>query len=993
MFDKTFQDQYKKLNIEQKKAVDTIDGPVMVIAGPGTGKTTILTLRIANILKITDTSPESILALTFTESGVQAMRKKLVDIIGSAGYKVVISTFHSFCNEVIRQYPERFPKIIGGIPISSSDRVAAMERVIEKSDLELLRPYGNPFHYVPSGLSAIQHLKRENISPDDFETLTKKEIEELYLAEDLYHDKGVHKGKMKAEYKEREHSLFKNKELVTLYKAYEDELAKERYYDFEDMIVETIRALRADENFRLILQEEYQYILADEHQDANNAQNELLEILSSFHEKPNLFVVGDEKQAIFRFQGASLENFMYFKRKFPEAELIKLYINYRSGQSILDASHSLITKVADEGGDLRVPLKSVAVKNTKPIQVVKLADRNAEAEYIAEEAKKKIVSGCLAEEIAVIFRENKEVEKLSAAFSAASIPFVVVSDQNILENYVLNEFIGILRAINNPAEDEWVAKSLFLPGSGISSIEAFKIIREAKEKKMPIIDMVMNTEISRQYGRKLEHWSGQAVRNQAFQFLSGFVIESGFISEILGGEETVANLKVFDGFLKEVESAARGKRDFRLADLIQYLDRLLIHGMSIKSNLITETAGVRLMTAHRSKGLEFSTVFISGLIDGVWGGRRRMGSFNLPSAPDGRNDDDERRLFYVALTRAKESATVTYPFQRADGREALPSQFVAEIDSDSRQFVDLSNEPVKSVLQRQVFQSKSDKTVIDPKFISQIFFEQPLSVTHVNNFLSCPWQYFFLNLVRLPMAKTKHQMYGTVVHETLRIFFEKYKSQEDMSKKEFLHFFESKMRGESLSDVEMKDSLEKGHAALSGWFDAYKNSWSRNLNTEFSISGVSIPVISGGKKMILKLTGKLDRVDFSDDNNATVVDYKTSKPKSRNNLLGKTKDANGDYYRQLVFYKLLLSLYENGGHPMSTAVIDFIEPDDTGKYKREIFEINDFEVEELKKVLIQMAISVSTISFANDTCADKDCQFCALSKELRKKPVIIKDGS
>lgn len=984
-----FKELYERLNNEQKKAVDTIDGPVMVIAGPGTGKTTILTLRIANILQKTDTPADAILALTFTESGVSAIRKKLVEIIGTAGYKVNIATFHGFCNDVIKQYPERFPKIIGGVPVSSADRVAIMEKVIEETKLELLRPYGNPLHYVASALSAIQHLKRENITAENFALLTEKEIITLRGRSDLYHEKGAHKGKMKAEHKEREHSLLKNKELGAVYAGYERELAKEHFYDFEDMIIETIRALRADEDFRLILQEEYQYILADEHQDANNAQNELLEILSSFHESPNLFIVGDEKQAIFRFQGASLENFLYFKRKFTDATLIKLDMNYRSHQGILDASHSLIMNSSDEGKDLRIALKSFGKEEGKPIKIASFSDSKNEAFYIAKNVKEKITSGVIPEEISVLFRENKEVLKLSSAFTELDVPFVVMSDENVLEKPIIKEFIGFLRAVNNPAEDEFTAKSLFLPLSGISSFNAFKIIKKSKEEKLPIIDLISKNPVSEKYAEKLERWSGEAIRKQALEFISDISSDSGFIGEILGGENPVYELGVFEDFLREVELAGRGKKDFRLIDLISHIDRLISHNMSVKGGSRSGKIGVRLMTAHRSKGLEFSHVFICGTIDGVWGGKRRMNKFDLPQAPTG-EDDDERRLFYVAITRAKETVTISYPLKKEDDRETLPSRFIEEIDPKLVEFEDLSVRVIAPVFGEVRLPQKSgqdsesgEKQILSSKFLTEQFFSQPLSVTHLNNFLECPWRYFFMNLVRVPSAQNKHQMYGTAVHNTLQVFFEKYRAEKDVAKEDLLSLFESNMKHASLSIVEMKDSIEKGRKSLSGWFDVYKNSWGRNLATEYAVKGVFVPVILSGKEKELELSGKLDRLEFGEGDSVTVVDYKTGKPKSRNTLLGKTKDADGNYYRQLVFYKLLLDLHEKGKYKMLSGILDFTEADDSGKYRKEIFEITDGEVDELKKQIAEMAESVASRNFAEKGCGEKDCEWCEFSRKLK----------
>src|SRR3989344_1218016 len=361
----SFDQAYKKLNSAQREAVDIIEGPVMVIAGPGTGKTQILTLRIANILRQTDASPDSILALTFTNSGVHAMRERLVEMLGSAAYRVRLNTFHTFCNELIHDFPEEFPRIVGSHSASRVDQIRLLEEVISQSDVNLLRPYGEPFYHLFAVMSEIERLKKENLNPDDFDKFLSK------LSET------------------DEKKTQKNRELAILYRAYETALRRAKLYDFADMIMEVARTLVRDKIFLLQLQERYQYILADEHQDANQSQNQLLELLSNFHPNPNLFIVGDEKQAIFQFQGASLDNFLYFKKLYPKALLVNLEENYRSQQGILDASHSLIEKNVAPEAFVRVKLKSNSQHKPAAVTVHGFRTEDLEHFFIASDIKKK----------------------------------------------------------------------------------------------------------------------------------------------------------------------------------------------------------------------------------------------------------------------------------------------------------------------------------------------------------------------------------------------------------------------------------------------------------------------------------------------------------------------------------------------------------------------------------------------------------------------------
>ena len=237
---------YAQLNEAQRQAVDTIEGPVLVVAGPGTGETKILTLRIANSLSQTDTPPESVLALTFTESGAAAMRNRLRTFIGAAAYRVPIQTFHGFCERLIREYPDAYARVIGGRPVSDLEQVSIMEAILAGDTFTQLKPRGNPHYYVTAALRAIGDLKQENVRPDDFAALLATEAAALEEMEQ-FHARGAHAGKERAAYRDAATRLAKNQELLTVYRQYEAALTERGVYDFSDMILETIQALSAND--------------------------------------------------------------------------------------------------------------------------------------------------------------------------------------------------------------------------------------------------------------------------------------------------------------------------------------------------------------------------------------------------------------------------------------------------------------------------------------------------------------------------------------------------------------------------------------------------------------------------------------------------------------------------------------------------------------------------------------------------------------------------
>jgi DNA helicase-2/ATP-dependent DNA helicase PcrA len=995
MGEDTFQKAYTGLNIEQKRAVDAIEGPVMVIAGPGTGKTSILTLRIANILEKTDTDPGSILALTFTESGVHSMRKKLVAIIGAAAYRVNIFTFHGFCNEIIQTYPEYVPRIIGGATITEIDQIRILEKILEKESFRILKPFGNIFYYLRPALSAIRALKRENISPTDFAESIVKQEKAFADIPDLHHEKGRYKGQMKGMYKDVEKKIEKNKELLRIFEAYEKALLKQHFYDYEDMIVETIKALEANPELLLILQEEYQYILADEHQDANNAQNRILELLSGFHENPNLFIVGDEKQAIYRFQGASLENFLYFKKKYPDALVINLTNNYRSTQIILDAAQSLIVKGVVADPTLRVPLKATAQYEEKHLELFEFEREEDEAEFIAEKVMALTTKGespVPPYDIAVLFRDNKDARILSRAFEVKGLPYTVYSDSNLLEDQEIQKLLALLRVAVNFGDDVALSRVLFFHFLSLPHLDVFKVFKKARDEKISLFDIMRNEtvlselklenpETFRTLYDRMHKWSMVAHNQSLSESFEYIVRESGFLASLLSKPGSLEKIQKLDSLFGEVKALVESHRTYKLADFIEYLDTITTHQARItQSSRQSFEHATALMTAHRSKGLEFDHVFIFGAVDGRWGNKRSPEHFTLPIQGKGLltmdASEDERRLFYVALTRAKKSVTISYAKQTAEGKERLRSQFVEEIDGTFLKEYQTESRTNPRIMEDS--QGYPGVDLKDKEYLQKLFLEQGLNVTAINNFLTCPWRYFFENLVRIPRLPEKHQQYGIAMHAALRDLFGVYRKGEKPTKKLLLQSFEQSLQRQPLSQGDYVESLKRGREALSGYFDAWHKNFHSSVLTEVSIAGVFLPFKDD---LRILLRGQLDKLEMLEGNRVQVVDYKTGKPKSRNAILGETKSSEGNIKRQLDFYRLLLDLYDEGKYKMVSGLIDFLEPNEKGDYRREVFTVTDEDKENILQLVREVAEKIYNVSFWDERC-EEDCQYCALREAI-----------
>ncbi len=990
---------YNQLNAEQKEAVDCIEGPVVVIAGPGTGKTTMLTLRIANILRLTDTAPESILALTFTESAVHAMRKKLANTIGSRAYSVALFTFHGFCNEIIRTYPESFQSIISSSPSTESEQIQIIEYILGQHNFEHIKPYGDNLYYVLPLLSQIKQMKREYVSVENFRTIIAEEKKAFSNIDDLIYETGAHTGKMKGKYKDIESHIKKAEELVLVYEAYEKELSKRKLYDFEDMIVKVVTTLSSNEDLLLQVQEQYQYVLADEHQDANESQNKLLELISSFHASPNLFIVGDEKQAIFRFQGASLSNFLYFAKKFPTAKKISLKENYRSHQHILDASHALISnteRVIAEGDtdeySLRIRLEAKSDIAKASIAVLECSNRETELVSIAEHIKKAIEEGQKPSEIAVIFRDNKDAEGIARALSYVGVPFIQGIHKNLFSEPIVYTIVQILKVVHDVSNNESFGKVLCAEYFKLSIIDVSRILQYVSRKRVSVYEVISSKDILKEIGvsdikkidelaQKFNDWVRLAKNTPVITLVDSIIKQSGIIEFALGLVEFEKEISSISLFFNQISSIVERKHDALLSDFLQHINILEQYKIKIDLTDKNTTEAVRLMTAHKSKGLEFESVYILHAEESKWSNRKGKTYFTLPKHVSPQSHiDDERRLFYVALTRARKNIVVSYAISDNEGKPKIPSQFIAEL-TDTNVTKEYITEH-KHVLAVKQNEKQAQALALNKKeYFNNLFFEYGLSVTALNNFLQCPAKYFFTNLLRLPQVQHKSALYGTAIHDTLKAYMDAYKVDNDMSLAQILLVYEQQLSKKALTQSEYEELLKKGTTAVEGYLATFKDSFLRTVSTEYSIRGIVIPVMQNDTLYDIPLTGKLDKIEYIDDVHVRVFDYKTKAPMTRNEIEGNTKSSNGDYKRQLVFYKLILDMQSQElGKPISLieASLDFIEPNEKGIYKRESFVITDDEVNELRNIIGVVSQKIIACDFFKSTCDDPECEFCKL---------------
>ena len=979
-----FQAAYDRLNSEQRLAVDAIDGPVMVIAGPGTGKTQILTLRIANIIhKLGADIASNILALTFTNSGAAAMRERLAGFIGlELAQEVGIFTFHSFAKNQIEENPEIFHRFLFSRPITEVEKLQIIEKILEKGDYRTLKSFAGYFEfYAPAILQAIDDLKQEAISPEKFikslNTLKERIIANLGDKAFLSRRSGNRQKGDLSKTAERiiEQQKKKQKELADIYQKYQKELKRQRLYDFSDMILAVVEEAENNADYLALLQEQYQYLLIDEHQDTNQAQNRLVELIASApvnEGRPNIFTVGDEKQAIFAFQGASLENFLKFQKKYPATKVITLKNNYRSSQCILDSAQAVLA------GEKKLEAKNEKVA-TLPhkIRLAEFTERKEELIWLAEDIRKALQEGVPANEIAVFYRQNKNLPEIKAIFDKQGIPYQVFSRENILDSPEIAKLLLYLRAIADPFNDEVLGKLLFADFLELDAVDILKIFRyldwrgPGQIRHKSVLKIIGSPEILKKLGiensmnlqilaEKLKKYKHRAENKEFVEFLEEFLHDSGLLVRFFQGKNSLIALRRLDKIFNEAKKQVALQKNYRLADFLQYIDILQRYQIPLALETGRMEEGVRLMTAHYSKGLEFDRVYLTNLTEGVWPAKNRGRQFILPISKQMGGKEDERRLFYVALTRGRCQVTISYARLDEEGRERLPSSFLELLPAELTEKIIIPPLSLKKKMKKILtISSPKPLVVFDPDHVRRQFLEQTLSITALNNYLQSPVKYFFRNLLRLPSIQTRSLIYGNVIHHTLEKFFSASRqAKKILSERDLLTFFRETMETTVMPEKYFRDIYRRGEEALKAYYRHYRQEFKWQVETEKKYY-TTFPLRNGET---LKLYGIIDKLEKSSAG-WRVVDYKTGRTFSQ-----KQKEEKEALKRQLVFYKLLFELHHRNkgesGEKVTEGVLDFVEPHKhSGKFEKITVPVSTKEVKQLEEQIQDFAQDILSGEF------------------------------
>ncbi|TMI65074.1 MAG: ATP-dependent helicase [Bacteroidetes bacterium] len=1021
-----FSVQYEKLNERQRKAVDTIDGPVMVIAGPGTGKTQILASRIGKILLDTDALPENILCLTYTDAGVVAMRKRLLNFIGPDAYKVNICTFHAFCNDVIQENLSLFEKTALD-PVSDLEQIEFFKELIDSfpKNNPLKRYRGDVYFEVNNLRNLFSTMKREGWTPAHIDQKIDEYLNDLPNREEFIYKrkfKEFSAGDLKKDkIEEEKEKMEKLRAAVNEFDRYQQLMRKKNRYDFDDMINWVIKAFEENKNLLARYQEQFLYILADEFQDTSGTQNRIIELLINYWDRPNVFVVGDDDQSIFRFQGANIENMMLFANSYKNDLLtVVLADNYRSTQPILDASRSvierneerLVKKIDGLSKELISVKPNLNTLTNKPL-IKEYETQRQEMIDITLQIQKLLAEGTAPGKIAVIYKENKYGEELANYFRLRKIPYYSKRNINILELPLAQKILLQLKYLAAEHDvsyggDEMLFELLHASWFNIPAIEIAKLSVESAgtrfsdhplsfrkllfdKSNAPAKDLFTP---SIQDGLKkasaiIEELIHDVPNLTLQQLFENSIRKTGILSSIMQADDKHFQLQVLTGLFDFIKEETRRKPTMGLKELIAIIS--LMESEDIRLPLVQASGnekGVNLLTTHGSKGLEFEHVFFAGCNAGFWEKKRKPGGgYKLPdtifdSLPKHNEDEELRRLFYVAITRAEKHLCISFSRLRNDGKEMEPSMFVAELQEGQQLPVEkvfISDELLSefSVLHfTETAIPEIEKAEKD--FVEKLLEKFTMNVTALNNYLKCPLNFYFNNLVRIPSGKSEATEFGSSVHYALEQLFRKMqdgKKEEFSSKEIFIKDFEWYMHRhrESFTKEQFDRRIEYGHEVLGNYYDVYINKFNKIVAIERNIRNV---VVSG-----VPLKGKLDKLEF-DGKSVNVVDYKTGDPeKAIPKLKGPSdKDPNGgDYWRQAVFYKILVDNYEQKSWKVVSSEFDFIEPDKKKKYSKEKLYINPADITTVTEQIKMVWAKIQAHDFYTG-CGKEDCHWCNFVK-------------
>ena len=771
----------EELNPEQRAAVTFADGPLLVVAGAGTGKTRVITHRIAYLISSKMARPEEILALTFTDKAAAEMQARVDELVPYGYATVAISTFHAFGDRILREYALEMGLTSDLKVLSRPEQVLFFRDHIFEFPLKYFRPLGDPTKFVDAMITLFSRAKDEDVSPKEY----------LQYAQQLEKEARAH-----SENEALQDEVIKQKELAESYQFYQEQLAKEGKIDFGDQVTLVLSVFRKRPAILKKVQSQFKYILVDEFQDTNFAQFQMLKLLAGDH--PNITVVGDDDQSIYKFRGAAISNILNFTRTFPTAKQIVLTRNYRSTQAILDAAYKLISHNNPDRLEVKNNINKQLVAETRadlpPILRHLHFDRlSSEADAVAEIIQKQVKEqGRHYKDFAILVRANNDADPFLTSLRMAKIPAQFSGSRGLYKQHEIQLLLAFLRVLYD-----------------FSDSKSLSLLTESEIYQMPVQDQKRCYHVASRNNRSLfdvfQHYKSypeleelsaegkatiekivsdindylkMARENPTGIVLYEFLTNSGYLKNLTRRNTLESDTKIQNiaKFFESIKSFGEVAQVDRVQYFVEYLDLLIEAGDDpATADVDLDTDAVHVLTVHKAKGLEFPVVFLVSLVDQKFPHRNRKEPIPLPEAlvkdilPSGDfHLQEERRLFYVGMTRAQEELYLTSARDYGGKRLRKVSQFVAEALDRPVQNDVYTRASAEEVIRRFAPSADGVKGDLEPIPEDKLL---TLSFYQIDDYLTCPLKYKYVHILRVPIAPHHTVIYGSALHQAISEYY------------------------------------------------------------------------------------------------------------------------------------------------------------------------------------------------------------------------------
>ena len=830
------------LNRDQLRAVTHGDGPLLIVAGAGTGKTQVITRRIAWLIAHKKVRPSEILALTFTDKAAAEMSLRVDQLVPYGYTDTAISTFHAFGDRLVREFALELGLPIDVRVLSRAEVVVFLREHLFELGLERYRPLGDPTRFLRALATHFSRCKDEDVSPARYLELAERRVAEAATAAAACVAAGE-----RATADEREaaeaatEEAGRTLELARAYGRYQDLLGRAGYLDFGDQVSLALHLLRESSAVRRRVQARFRYILVDEFQDTNRAQFELVALLAKGH--GNVSVVGDDDQSIYRFRGAAISNILGFQERYPRARLVVLRRNYRSRAPILDAAYRLIRHNDPDRLEVRAGIvkrlrSERPLAGAAPVRAEAFATGSDEADWIAAEIGRRVAAGAAPRDHAVLVRTNAGADPIVRAFNVAGIPWRFSGTSGLYARPEIRLLLSALRAIADLGSSADLYALAASEVYGLGGEDLTTIVNAARRRNRTVWEIV--EELTRQPGLlrvspatrsvlerlvgDLRRWTSLAHERPTGEVLYVFLRESGLLArwsapDSITAEESLRNVARFFELIRDHGELAP---DPRPAFLVPHLAALLEAGDDPATvDLDPDADAVAVLTVHKAKGLEFPTVFLAGLAAGRFptAGRRDP----LP-IPDELFDEverhgevelqEERRLFYVAMTRARDELILCHAADYGGARARRVSPFVLEaLDQPSVAMTPGAGAATLAPLERLA----AFRAVVPPTEGARAPVTEPLMLSFgaIDAYLTCPAKYRYSHVLRIPVAPHHALIYGSAMHTAVQEFHRRHAKGDVMSDDALGASFEAACTSEGFLTREHEEArLAAGRAAL-----------------------------------------------------------------------------------------------------------------------------------------------------------------------------------